>query len=96
MASIRITMGGCQDFGVASIIRATGARGSGYGQRVFTIDGPMTVEQVSALLLLLELDPTDDQVTVETDPAVDRSTFDPDPELDLDAWWEEQVWRNRR
>lgn len=93
MAQIRITMGGCQDFGVAGIIRATGARGQGNGSRAFVIDGPMTVEQVAALEALSLLDSADDPVMVEFDPVglVDDYTAD-DEDGDLHDWWVEQVY----
>lgn len=86
-------MGGCQDFGAAGIIRATGARGQGNGSRVFVIDGPMTVEQVAALEALSLLDPADDPVMVEFDPVglVDDYTAD-DEDGDLHDWWVEQVY----
>jgi len=93
MAQIRITMGGCQDFGVAGIIRATGARGLGDRSRVFVIDGPMTVEQVGALEALRHLDPTDDPVTIEFDPAGLVDDYVADDEDDgLHDWWVEQVY----
>lgn len=92
MASIRITMGGCQDFGVADIIRATGASGAGDRSRTFTIDGPMTVEQVAALMTLTGLDPQDDPVTIEFDPkTLDEVDYD-DLAPGLEEWWAENVY----
>lgn len=86
-------MGGCQDFGVAGIIRATGARGKGDRSRVFVIDGPMSVEQVAALLALKRLDRKDDPVTIEFDPEDLTDPWDiEDDDAELHDWWVRQVY----
>jgi hypothetical protein len=93
MSSIRITMGGCQSFGVAGIIRATGAVGAGDRSRTFTIDRPMTVEQVAALMALTRLNSKDDPVTIEFDPADMEDPWDIDyDDEELHEWWTEQVY----
>jgi hypothetical protein len=96
MPSIRIIMGGCQDFGVAAIIRATGARGNGNRSRTFTIDGPMTVEQVAALFALTQCDPQDDPVTIDFEPVGldDRYAYEGVHDDELDKWWTREVYGN--
>jgi hypothetical protein len=86
-------MGGCENFGVAGIIAATGAVGRGDRSRMFVINGPMTVEQVAALIALTRLDPQDDPVSIEFDPADSASPgrIDYDDE-ELHEWWNRNVY----
>lgn len=81
---IRLHLGFFEDFETyAGLLRDTGARRE--GSRLFVIDKGMTVQQVTALVRLLEYSRQDVNrpVKVETSPPVRYA----DQSDDLHTWW---------
>lgn len=85
--SVRITLGFFEDFPtVAGLLRETGARRE--GARLFVIDGDMSVEQVAALVRLMEhsrRNEGSDPVKVEVLPR-QRNSFG-EQWGELEKWW---------
>jgi hypothetical protein len=84
---IRLRLGGFEDFEtMAGLLRDTGARRE--ESRLFVIDRDMTIEQVAALVKLLEYSRQDANrpVKVEIDPPLSFGAYDDESEA-LYSWW---------